>query len=109
MTKFYGVIGYGETVETPPGSGIHKMIITERPYSGDIYRVSRTLEGGEKVNDDLSIGNSFSIIADSYLNDNLQSMRYIMWRGTRWKISKIDEVRPRLILTPGGVYNGETP
>ena len=37
--KFYGEIGYGETVETSPG--VYEDIIVERKYYGDVIRNTR--------------------------------------------------------------------
>lgn len=107
MAKFYGEIGYGETVETR--SGIAEDEIIERKYSGDVLRNSRRSSEGEKVNDDLSVGNSISILADAYLNENFHNMKYVKWMGTRWKPANIDVEHPRLIIRLGGVYNGQTP
>jgi hypothetical protein len=105
MAKFYGEVGYAATVKTAPG--VFKEKITERPHSGDVIRISRNLQAGENLNDDLNINNQFSIIADPFAYENFHSMRYVKWMGGYWKISKIDVQRPRLILTVGGVYNGE--
>ena len=105
MAKFYGAIGYAETVETAPG--VWTEVITERNYSGDVTRISRSWQAGENLNDDLNINNQISIISDPFAEQNFYAMRYIKWMGASWKISKIDVQRPRLILTIGGVYNGE--
>lgn len=105
MAKFYGEIGYAETSETSPG--VWTEGITERKYSGDVLRNSKRWQAGENLNDDLTVNNEISIIADPFANQNFQSMRYIKWMGAYWKITKVDVQRPRLILTIGGVYNGE--
>lgn len=107
MAKFYGAIGYGESVETAPG--VWEDVITERNTRGDVLRVTRKLESGESVNDDISINNSISIVADAYTNGHINAMRYIWWQGARWKIVGIEVASPRLILRIGGVYNGPTP
>lgn len=106
MAKFYGVIGYAETKKT--GAGVWTEEITERNYSGDIVKVSRRLQAGENLNDDLTVNNEISIIADPFAYQNFHAMRYIKWMGASWKITNIDVQRPRLILSIGGVYNGET-
>jgi hypothetical protein len=106
MAKFYGKIGYGETVETPPGSSVYEDQITEYPYYGDVTRNSRQLRDGEYLNNDLTVGNSISIVADAYARDHFFAMRYVEWAGTRWIISDIEVQSPRLILRLGGVYNG---
>lgn len=106
MAKFYGEIGYGETVETRPG--VWDDVITERKYYGDVVRNTRQLESGEKVNNDISVGNSISIVADPYANEHFFAMRYIKWAGTLWTVADVEVRSPRLILRLGGVYNGPT-
>jgi hypothetical protein len=63
---------------------------------------------GEKVNDDLSVGNSLSIVADAYANGHFFAIKYIKWAGAHWTVSNVTVERPRLILRIGGIYNGPT-
>lgn len=105
--RFYGKVGYGATVETAPG--VWKDVITEVSYYGDVIRNTRVLHEGDRVNDDLSVGNSISIVADAYANQNIFAMRYVEWMGALWVVSNVDVQSPRLILTLGGVYNGPKP
>lgn len=107
MAKFYGSIGYAETVETEPDVWVEK--ITEYTYRGDIQRNTRRWENGEHLNDNLNINNMISIVADAFAYDHFFAMRYVTWMGARWKITNVEIQRPRLILTIGGVYNGPTP
>lgn len=107
MGKFFGAIGYYSQAETVPGVWIE--VITEREYSGDVLKnVSRT-QSGENLNDNLTVDNRLSIIADAFAYENFYLMRYIKWMGALWKITIVDVQRPRLILTIGGVYNGPIP
>lgn len=106
MAKFYGAIGYIAEVETALDVTENKPI--ERMYKGDLLRNSRRLENGQDVNDDISISNQISILADPYANNHIHDMRYVKWRGTTWKVNTVDVEPPRLILSLGGVYNGET-
>ena len=94
MAKFYGKIGYAETVETKPGVWRPKII--EKPYFGDLIRNSRQY---------LNIANEISIVADPYARQNFHSMRYVESMGAKWKITRVEVQYPRLILTIGGVYN----
>ena len=107
MAKFFGVIGYGESVETVPG--VWEDIIVEYQYYGDVVRNSRKLDGESKVNYDLTVGNSISIVADAYAHEHFFAIRYIDWAGTLWTVSNVDVESPRLILRLGGVYNGPRP
>lgn len=108
MARFYGEVGYGESVEATPGSGIYEDRITEFPYQGDVLRNTRQLQSAEKVNDDLSVNNSISIVADQYAIDHFFNIRYVRWEGVCWTVSSVEVQRPRLILQLGSVYNGPT-
>ena len=106
MARFHGVIGYGVSVETYPG--VWEESVDERFYTGDVIRNARRLETGEKVNDDITVNNSISIVADAYANNHFFAMRYVEWMGVKWKIANVEVQRPRLILTIGGVYHGSS-
>ena len=110
--KFYGIVGYCETVEE---TGDRKgnwsdTKITERKYFGDVLRNTRKWDksANDSANEDLNVNNSFSIVADAYAYSHFFAMRYIEWMGAYWKITNVEVQRPRLILTVGGVYNGPT-
>ena len=105
MAKFYGKIGYANTVETKPG--VYEEQIVERFYYGDLIRNTRRLQSADQINDDINISNEISIVADPYATNNFHTMRYAVFMGTKWKISNVEVSYPRLILTLGGVYNGQ--
>jgi len=106
MAKFYGAVGYVEEVET--ATDVHENKPIERMYKGDLLKVNRRLENGVDINDDVTISNQISIVADPYANNHMHTMRYVKWRGIPWKVVNVDASQaPRLILTLGGVYNGE--
>ena len=105
MAKFYGKIGYANTVETKPG--VYEEQIVERSYYGDLIRNTRRLQSADQVNDNINISNEISIVADPYATNNFHTMRYAVFMGTKWKISNVEVLYPRLILTLGGVYNGQ--
>ena len=104
MAKFYGTIGYVNTVETEPGMWEEQK--TERQYSGELVKNTRRLESSGGVNDNINISNEVSIVADPYAYENFHAIRYIKFMGAKWKISNVEVRYPRLILTIGGVYNG---
>lgn len=105
MPKFCGKIGYVETVETKPGVWIEQ--VTERDCYGDLLRNTRQLESADKVNNNVNISNQMSILADAYARDHMYNMRYVEFQGAKWKVSTIEVQYPRLILSFGGLYNGE--
>ena len=104
MAKWYGVIGYADTVEVEPG--IWDEQVTERPYYGELIRNTRRLQTTDKVNDDLTISNQISIVSDPYAINNFHAMKYAVLWGTKWKITSGEVQYPRLVLEVGGVYNG---
>lgn len=105
MGKFYGKVGYAETVETVSGVWVEQ--ITERSYYGDEVAQIRRLESSGNINDNINISNKISIVADPYAYQNFHKMRYVEFMDARWKISNVEVLRPRLILSVGGLYNGE--
>lgn len=108
--RFSGTVGYAEQVESTPG--VFTDSITEFKYNGDVIRNSRRLESPllepPMVHGNLALENSFSIMADAHAYANFMNMRYISWEGKKWEISNVEVRRPRLILTVGGLWNGNT-
>lgn len=106
MAKYYGNVGYAKTEEIAPG--VWKNVITEKPYKGDVLSIVRRWESGEQLNDNITINNRISIVADAFAYSNFGAIRYVSWMGTLWRVTSVEVQRPRLILTIGGVYNGNT-
>lgn len=104
--KFYGKIGFGETVEK--SDGIWVDTIVEKDYYGDILKNVKRSEDAAKVNDDISISNQLSIVSDPYLTNHFHAIKYVTMFGTNWKVTSVEVQFPRLLLTLGGVYNGQT-
>ncbi len=107
MARFFGRIGYGESVEAEPGVWVDDIV--EREYFGDVIRNARNLREGENLSADLSVQNSISIVADAYANDHFFAIRYVEWAGALWTVSSVEVQSPRLLLRLGEVYNGPTP
>lgn len=105
MARYFGKVGYSEeNVETAPG--VWEDVVVEFSYYGDVLRNTRKLIEGEKVNNDLSVGNSISIVADAYANEHFFAIRYVEWTGALWTVTDVEVQSPRLLLRLGGVYNG---
>lgn len=105
MTKWYGKVGYSETVETKPGVWTSRETIRE--YYGDVIRNStRWTVNSDSTNDDLTVNCQISIVADPFALDKFYSMKWIEFMGTKWKITGVEPQFPRLLLTLGGVFNG---
>lgn len=108
MPKFYGKIGFAtECDETV--AGVYQEDYTEREYYGDLLRNNRSLQSADQVNDDITISNEISIVADPYARDHFYAMRYVCFMGAKWKVAKVEVQYPRLILSLGGVFNAKSP
>ena len=104
MAKFRGVIGYVKTKETAPGVWTDK--VTKRTKTFEIVRNMSNWQPGESANDELKLNNQFSTVADPYAQQNFSDIKFIEFKGPRWKVSCAEVKYPRLLLTVGGVYNG---
>ena len=105
MGKWAGNIWFAVNTEVKPG--IWKDVVTPRPYRGDERRVSRRLQGADRLSENPTISNEISIIADAFAFENFQNIRCIAWHGAKWKIKTITVDHPRLTLEIGDVYNGD--
>ena len=106
MGKWFGKIGYAVTSETEPG--LWEDTIVEREYYGDMISDRRKRQTSGEVNDNINLANVISIIADPFAYENCSRMVYAEIMGSKWKITDIEVQYPRLILTIGGVYNGDS-
>jgi hypothetical protein len=107
MVKFAGKVGYGSPVDRQ--NGIWSDEIIERIYYGDVIRDTRRFIVNDKINADQTTGNSISVVADTYANENFSAIRYVEWGGALRAVTEVEAQSPRLILRLGGVYNGPTP
>lgn len=104
MAKFHGTVGFASTVETAPG--VWKPTIEERTYSGDfVSNYSMRWEQKSQANDDLGLNQRVSILSDPYMNEHFSEIRYIVYRGAKWKVTNVEVQFPRLALTIGTLYN----
>jgi hypothetical protein len=104
--RFSGEIGFAEQIEDAPG--VWKDEITERSFFGDVLRDTRQLQDGQKVNDDISVQNSISVVDDGYAGEHIFAIRYVRWRGALWRITGVEVQSPRLLLRLGSHYDGQT-
>ena len=104
--KYFGKIGFDlGSHEDPNRPGIWVEGIMEREYFGDVQKNYSRIESGESVNDNVNVSNTISILGDPFVNENIHSIRYAEFMGSKWKISTVDVEYPRLILTLGGAWN----
>jgi hypothetical protein len=108
MNKFWGLVGFVKQVETSPDVWTEQ--VTERHYSCEKVRNGSRWQTSNytTTNDDLVLDNRVSILADPYAWNEISSIRYLVRRGSKWNVTSIEENYPRLILTLGGIYHGNS-
>ncbi len=104
MAKFSGMIGYAVQSETAPGVWENQII--EKSYRGDIILSQQRWQKTEGANNDLSLDNSISVIADLYAYANFGFIKYVILHEQKWSVNSLAINRPRIVLQIGGLYNG---
>lgn len=105
--KYCGNIGFMHTENDGDGIWTERMVV--KKFCGDVTSYSSKWQtDSSKQNDDLSVSVSISIVANAFARNYFSEIRYCEWMGVKWKVANVDPTQPpRLILTLGGVYNGE--
>lgn len=106
--KFFGMVGFAEAnLEVVPD--VFRDGIIEKKYTGDVLRSSRKFSPSEHQNDELTMSNRISIIADLYARQNWNTIKYVVWNGVKMKVTNVEIDHPRITLELGGIYNGKDP
>lgn len=103
MAKWYGSIGFAQW--TDDGNGVWKEHLIERKYCGDMLRSRARYAPSERSDDDITISNELSFLADRFAFENLGVIRYVVIHGTKWTVTDVELTSPRLKLTIGGMYD----
>lgn len=104
MSKFCGILGYAITGEIKPGVWADSTIV-EKNIIGTLIKNTNKVDENSKVNQDITISNQVSIVADPEITQNFRFIKYIKFEGVAWTVKIVDVQYPRLILTLGGEYN----
>lgn len=105
MSKFYGAVGFGLSEQKETSPGVWEVTPVTKNYYGDILNNNfRNQSNNNTINDDIVVTNRISIVADPYARNNFHEIKYVVWRGTKWKVTSVEEQYPRLILSLGGIY-----
>ena len=105
MAKWYGRVGYITTEEIQPG--VWNPSVVEHKYYGDVLEYTSRWNSSNKVNDDRDITARISIVADPFAYQNFSKIKYAEFMDTVWEVTSINPQYPRLVLSLGGVWNGE--
>lgn len=108
MAKYCGIIGFSNTSNSEERPDVWTDTPVKKKYYGDIIKNYKRNEQGLGVNDNITINNQISILADPYARENFHNMLFAEFMGTFWKVSSVEVQYPRLIISLGGIYNGRT-
>ena len=107
MAKFAGKVGFAAgQAESEDRPGIVEEQYEEHSMRGDVIRASKVEGESSDKYETLRLSNRISIVADKYAYTNFMSIRYVLYMGSKWKVTEAEVQRPRIILTLGGVWNG---
>lgn len=105
--KFYGKVGFAvseEKIIDGQHTGVWNQTITERQYYGEMTKPVNKWMTGSEVNDNSNFSSQISIVSDPFALNNFHSIKYVTYLGIKWKVTSIEIMRPRLLLTLGGEY-----
>ena len=104
--KYSGRIGYANDEELAVDTWNQTPV--ERSYVGDVIRNYQRWQMSEQLNDNMNVSNQLSIVADPFMFENFGHIRYAEWNGVLWKVTGVELRYPRVLLTLGGVWNGDS-
>lgn len=106
MAKCMGYVGYVITEETAVDVWEKKPI--EKPHKMVINRFSRRNSAdSDSVNGKVTLNTQVNIVANPFVLDNFQYINYVKIKGVAWEVTNVEPAFPEVVLTLGGVYNGE--
>lgn len=105
--KYYGNIGFAvseEKMVDGQHTGVWEQHITVRQYYGELSKPVNKWQNGSGENQDASFSSQLSIVSDPFAINNFHSIKYAEYLGVKWKVTSVEIMRPRLLLTLGGEY-----
>lgn len=102
MSRFSGKLGFVMTRETEEGVWLEDKI--EIPAKGTIRSLYVRNDNNSSVNSNLRLTNEVSILLDTKIQTYLTTLKYVIWKGSKWEVQSIGVNYPRLTINLGGLY-----
>lgn len=102
MSRFSGKLGFVITRETEESVWLEDFV--EIPVKGTIRSLWVRNDNNASVNTDLRLTNEVSILMNSKIQTNVQSLKYVVWKGSKWAVQSVGVNYPRLTINLGGLY-----
>lgn len=104
MARYSGIVTYVTQAETVPG--VWTDSVNGHLMRGDVLRMGSSNQNGDKVHSDVTLSHRVSLVADEYALGNYHDIKYIQFNGRDWTVTSIEVQHPRIIVTLGGLWNG---
>lgn len=102
MSRFSGKLGFVITRETEAGVWLEDTI--EIPVKGTIRSLYVRNDNNSSVNTNLRLTNEVSILLNTKIQTYLETLKYVIWKGSKWEVQSIGVNYPRLTINLGGLY-----
>ena len=102
MSRFSGKLGFVITRETEEGVWLEDVV--EISVKGTIRSLWVRNNNNASVNTDLRLTNEISVLMDSKIKTHLETLKYVVWKGSKWEVQSIGVNYPRLTINLGGLY-----
>ena len=102
MSRFSGKLGFVMTHETEEGVWLENIV--ELPVKGTIRSLYVRNDNASSVNANLRLTNEISILMDSKIQTYLETLKYVIYKGSKWEVQSIGVAYPRLTIHLGGLY-----
>lgn len=102
MSRFSGKLGFVITRETEEGVWLEDVV--EISVKGTIRSLWVRNNNNASVNTDLRLTNEISVLMDTKIKTHLETLKYVVWKGSKWEVQSIGVNYPRLTINLGGLY-----
>lgn len=102
MSRFSGKLGFVMTNETEEGVWLENFV--ELQVKGTIRSLYVRNDNSTSVNTNLRLTNEISILMDTKIETYLETLKYVVWKGSKWEVQSIGVNYPRLTINLGGLY-----
>lgn len=102
MSRFSGKLGFVMTRETEEGVWLEDFV--ELHVKGTIRSLYVRTDNSASVNTNLRLTNEISILMDTKIMTYLETLKYVIWKGSKWEVQSIGVNYPRLTINLGGLY-----
>lgn len=102
MSRFSGKLGFVTTRETEEGVWLEDFL--EIPAKGTIRSLYARNDNSSSANTNLRLTNEISILMDTKFITYLETLKYVVWKGSKWEVQSIGVNYPRFTINLGGPY-----